>query len=294
MSNETSRYDIAIVGTGPAGLSAAITAKVRNKKILLLGSKNLSSKVAKAHAVNNYLGLPAVTGENMAKAFEDHINQMEIEITDQKVGTIYSMGDFFSLQLGEEMVEASSVILATGVVQGKPLPGEDEYVGKGVSYCATCDGQFYRGKKTIVIGYSAKEEAEADYLAELAEEVVYIPMYAGDVNTDARVKVVREKPEEILGEKKVTGLKTDNGVIPADGIFVMRDAVAPSKLVPGLATEGPHVVVNLQMKTNIPGCFACGDIAGTPYQYIKAAGQGNVAALSAAAYLDEKKRNANA
>ncbi|MBR1440917.1 MAG: NAD(P)/FAD-dependent oxidoreductase, partial [Lachnospiraceae bacterium] len=142
MNNETNRYDIAIVGTGPAGLSAAITAKVRNKKILLLGSKNLSSKVAKAHAVNNYLGLPAVTGENMAKAFEDHINQMEIEITDQKVGTIYSMGDFFSLQLGEEMVEASSVILATGVVQGKPLPGEDEYVGKGVSYCATCDGQF--------------------------------------------------------------------------------------------------------------------------------------------------------
>ena len=286
------RYDIAIIGTGPAGMSAAITAKVRNKKILLLGSKDLSTKVSKAHAVNNYLGLPAVAGEAMAKAFGDHLKQMEIEITDTKVGTIYSMGDYFSLQVGEEMVEASSVILATGVVQGKPLPGEEAYVGKGVSYCATCDGQFYRGKKTVVIGYSAKEEAEADYLAELAEEVVYIPMYKEEVHTDSRVKVVREKPEEILGEKKVTGVKTDQGIIEADGVFVMRDAVAPSQLVPGLATEGPHVVVDLQMKTNIPGLFACGDIAGTPYQYIKAAGQGNVAALSAAAYLDEKKRQA--
>ncbi len=286
------RYDIAIIGTGPAGMSAAITAKVRNKKILLLGSRDLSTKVSKAHAVNNYLGLPAVTGEAMAKAFGDHLKQMEIEITDTKVGTIYSMGDYFSLQVGEEMVEASSVILATGVVQGKPLPGEEAYVGKGVSYCATCDGQFYRGKKTVVIGYSAKEEAEADYLAELAEEVVYIPMYKEEVHTDSRVKVVREKPEEILGEKKVTGIKTDQGIIEADGVFVMRDAVAPSQLVPGLATEGPHVVVDLQMKTNIPGLFACGDIAGTPYQYIKAAGQGNVAALSAAAYLDEKKRQA--
>ena len=286
------RYDIAIIGTGPAGMSAAITAKVRNKKILLLGGKDLSTKVSKAHAVNNYLGLPAVTGEAMAKAFGDHLKQMEIEITDTKVGTIYSMGDYFSLQVGEEMVEASSVILATGVVQGKPLPGEEAYVGKGVSYCATCDGQFYRGKKTVVIGYSAKEEAEADYLAELAEKVVYIPMYKEEVHTDSRVKVVREKPEEILGEKKVTGVKTDQGVIEADGVFVMRDAVAPSQLVPGLATEGPHVVVDLQMKTNIPGLFACGDIAGTPYQYIKAAGQGNVAALSAAAYLDEKKRQA--
>ena len=286
------RYDIAIIGTGPAGMSAAITAKVRNKKILLLGGKDLSTKVSKAHAVNNYLGLPAVTGEAMAKAFGDHLKQMEIEITDTKVGTIYSMGDYFSLQVGEEMVEASSVILATGVVQGKPLPGEEAYVGKGVSYCATCDGQFYRGKKTVVIGYSAKEEAEADYLAELAEKVVYIPMYKEEVHTDSRVKVVREKPEEILGEKKVTGVKTDQGIIEADGVFVMRDAVAPSQLVPGLATEGPHVVVDLQMKTNIPGLFACGDIAGTPYQYIKAAGQGNVAALSAAAYLDEKKRQA--
>ena len=286
------RYDIAIIGTGPAGMSAAITAKVRNKKILLLGGKDLSTKVSKAHAVNNYLGLPAVTGEAMAKAFGDHLKQMEIEITDTKVGTIYSMGDYFSLQVGEEMVEASSVILATGVVQGKPLPGEEAYVGKGVSYCATCDGQFYRGKKTVVIGYSAKEEAEADYLAELAEEVVYIPMYKEEVHTDSRVKVIREKPEEILGEKKVTGVKTDQGIIEADGVFVMRDAVAPSQLVPGLATEGPHVVVDLQMKTNIPGLFACGDIAGTPYQYIKAAGQGNVAALSAAAYLDEKKRQA--
>lgn len=286
------RYDIAIIGTGPAGLSAALTAKVRNKSILLIGSKNSSVKVEKAHEIQNYLGLPKIAGADMQKAFLDHVASMDIEITEGRVSTVYAMGDYYSLQMGEEMVEASSVILATGVVQGKPLPGEEEFLGRGVSYCATCDAALYKGKKTIVVAYAKKEEAEANFLAEMAGEVVYIPMYKEEVEVSDKVKVVKAIPKEITGALKANALVTDQGTLETDGIFILREAVAPGQLVPGLETEGPHVKVDVSMKTNLAGCFACGDIAGIPYQYIKSAGQGNVAALSAVAYLDQKKPNA--
>lgn len=286
------RYDIAIIGTGPAGLSAALTAKVRNKSILLIGSKNSSVKVEKAHEIQNYLGLPKIAGADMQKAFLDHVASMDIEITEGRVSTVYAMGDYYSLQVGEEMVEASSVILATGVVQGKPLPGEEEFLGRGVSYCATCDAALYKGKKTIVVAYAKKEEAEANFLAEMAGEVVYIPMYKEEVEVSDKVKVVKAIPKEITGALKANALVTDQGTLETDGIFILREAVAPGQLVPGLETDGPHVKVDVSMKTNLAGCFACGDIAGIPYQYIKSAGQGNVAALSAVAYLDQKKNNA--
>ena len=125
------RYDIAIIGTGPAGLSAAITATIRNKKVLLLGSRDLSGKLNKAHEIQNYLGFPAVKGEDLAAAFQKHIAEMGISITEKRVSAVYAMGDYFALQAGEDMVEATAVILATGVVQGKPLPGEEELLGRG-------------------------------------------------------------------------------------------------------------------------------------------------------------------
>lgn len=283
------RYDIAIIGTGPAGLSAALTAKIRNKKILLLGSADLSEKVEKAHTVQNYLGLPAVSGADMQQAFLQHIRQMDITITEKKVNTIYPMGDFFGIQMGMEMAQADAVILATGVTADKPYPGENELLGKGVSYCATCDAPLYRGRTVAVIGFGLKEEEEAAFLAEVAEKVYYFPMYKGDIH--ANVTVVREKPEAILGEEKVQSVRTASQEYLVDGVFVLRESILPEHLLKGLQLEGNRVVVNLNMETNIPGCFACGDLAGKPYQYIKAAGQGNVAALSAVEYLARKKNS---
>lgn len=282
-------YDIAIIGTGPAGLSAALTAKIRNKKILLLGSARLSEKVEKAHTVQNYLGLPAVSGTDMQQAFLQHIRQMDITITEKKVNTIYPMGDFFGIQMGMEMAQADTVILATGVTADKPYPGENELLGKGVSYCATCDAPLYRGRTVAVIGFGPKEEEEAAFLAEVAEKVYYFPMYKGDIHAD--VTVIREKPEAILGEEKVQSVRTASQEYPVDGVFVLRESILPEHLLKGLQLEGNRVVVNLNMETNIPGCFACGDLAGKPYQYIKAAGQGNVAALSAVEYLARKKNS---
>ena len=278
-------YDIAIIGTGPAGLEAAITAKVRNKNIIVFGSKESSVKVSKAHTILNYLGLPEINGSDMAAAFLSHAERMGVEITDEQITGIYAMGEMFAIQGAQNMYEAKTVILATGVIAQKPYPNEEKLLGRGVSYCATCDAALYKGKTTIIIGSTPKEEAEADFMTEYAGRVYYIPLYKDEVHTNDKVEVIRETPLEIIGDTKVEKLKTNQREIEADGIFVLREAVAPGQLVPGLETEGPHIKVNVDMSTSIPGCFAAGDIAGLPYQYIKAAGQGNTAALSAVAYL---------
>ena len=279
------RYDIAIIGTGPGGVSAALTAKNRNKRILLLGSREMSEKVAKAHEIRNYPGLPAVSGEEMAEAFRKHLEAMGIEITEKRVGAVYAMGDYFALQIGEEMIEADTVILATGVVTVNPLPGEKELLGRGVSYCATCDAALYRGKTVAVIGYSPREEAEAAFLAEVCAEVMYFPMYREETALPDHVRVIREKAAGIAQENGKRVVRTDGGSYEADGVFVLREAVAPDTLVPGLESENGHVKVNRKMETNLPGLFACGDVTGTPYQYVKAAGEGNVAAISASLFL---------
>ena len=284
------RYDIAIIGTGPAGVSAALTAKNRNKSILLLGSRQMSEKVAKAHEIRNYPGIPFVKGEDLAAAFRDQLDRMEISITEKRIGAVYAMGDYFALQAGEEMLEASTVILATGVVMAKTLPGEERLLGRGVSYCATCDAPLYRRRRAAVIGYSPREEAEAAFLAGVCSKVTYFPMYKEDTELPETVEVIRETPVEILKQEAGLAVKTAGGEYLADGVFVLREAVAPSQLVPGLETDGAHVKVNRRMETNIPGLFACGDLTGTPYQYVKAAGEGNVAAISAAAYIDKKAK----
>lgn len=283
-----SRYDIVIIGTGPAGLEAAITSKIRNKNILLLGSKKLSTKVEKAHTVENYLGLPHISGTDMQKAFLEHIESLGIEITEDQVVSVYNMTDYFMVQTKTNYYEASSVILATGVLTSKPYPNEEELLGKGVSYCATCDAPLYKNKTVAVIATNKEEEEEVLFLKEYASKVYYFPQYQ-DVGELKDIDVRLEKPKEIIGNNQIEKLVTDQNEYTLDGLFILRESVAPKQLVPGLLTDGPHAKVNLDMSTNIPGVFACGDIAGLPYQYIKSAGQGNVAALSAVKYLASKK-----
>ena len=283
------RYDIAIIGTGPAGLEAAITGTIRNKKVLLVGSKDMSMKLTKAHEIQNYLGFPAVKGEDLAKAFQKHLDQLGIGITEERISAVYAMGDYYAMQAGEQMLEATTVILATGVVQGKPLPGEEENLGHGVSYCATCDAALVRGKRVAVVGYSAREEAEAAFLSEICPEVLYFPMYRDVNQLPEKVTVIPETVNEVRKQAGKMTIYTSENSYTAEAVFVLREAVAPGQLVPGLETEGAHVRVNRRMETNLPGCYACGDLTGTPYQYIKAAGEGNIAALSAVGYLDQKK-----
>lgn len=287
------RYDIAIVGTGPAGISAAITSKIRNKNIILLGSKNLSDKLSKAHEIDNYPGFPHIAGAELAANLAKHVESLGIEITEKRVSTVYTMGDYFTLQADSDMIEASSVILAGGIVQGKSLEGEDNFVGRGVSYCATCDGRLYTGKKVAVLGYTAEAVEEAEYLSEIVGEVEYYAMNKSLLPKEKdNLKIINEIPKSIKGSMKADSLVTDKAEHEVDCVFVLRDAIQPSQLAPGIETDGPHIKVNLQMETNIKGLFACGDIAGKPYQYIKSAGQGNIAALSAVSYLSSLKHGA--
>ena len=283
------RYDIAIIGSGPAGLSAALNAKIRNKSFILFGSNNLSSKIAKAPKINNFLGFPNMSGKEMGMAFREHIKSMGIEITEERINNIYSMGDYFALMVNEKMYEATTVILATGMEYTKPIKGEEQLLGKGVGYCATCDAPLYRGKTVTIIGYNKEAEEEADFVSEVAEKVYYIPMYKDAVKVNENIEIVAKKPLEIVGEEKVSSIKTDDGELETDGVFVLKDSISPGQLVPGLEIEDGHIKVDREMKCNIPGCFAAGDCVGKPYQYIKSAGEGNIAALSAVKYIDTLK-----
>lgn len=287
------RYDIAIIGTGPAGISAAITAKLRNKNIILFGNKDLSDKINKAHSIKNYTGLPNVTGEELATALKNHLNDLDIEITEKRVNAVYSMGEYFALQVGKEMIESKSLIIATGVTASKTLKNEDEFLGRGVSYCATCDAHFCKDKDVAVIAYTKEAEEDALFLSEVCSSIKYFPLY--DISNEifdkyGNIQIIKDKPIGFAGNMKAERIICENSSYDAFSTFVVRNNISADKLVPGLKTDGTHIIVDLQMETNIKGLFACGDIAGKPYQYIKSAGQGNIAALSAVAYLANKSK----
>ncbi len=284
------RFDIAIVGSGPAGVSAALNAKIRNKNFIIFGNNELSNKLVKAHEINNYLGFYGKSGKEIQEEFSKHLRSMDIKITEEKVNNIYAMGDYFALMVNDKMYEATSVILATGIQYGKLFPGEEKLLGKGVGYCATCDAPLYKNKVVTIIAYTKKEEEEANFIADLASKVYYIPMYKEEVEVDSAIEIVKDTPVEIVGEGKVEKLILKNREIITDGLFILRDSISPGQLVPGLKIVDNHVEVDRYMETNLKGCFAAGDIVGRPYQYIKSAGEGNVAALSAVSYVDSKKK----
>lgn len=282
-------YDCAIIGTGPAGLEAALTLKNRNVNFILIGSKLTSEKVYKAHEINNYLGLPAISGENFQNAFLNHLKAMDIEITEDKVSQIYDMGDYYALQ-GSNMYEAKSVIIATGVTFDKPLKGESELLGNGVSYCATCDANLYKGKDIVSIIDSSDELEEVKFLSKVVNNLKLIPLYENELKNDGNIEIINEKPIEIKANDRKRVVITDKNEYNVDGVFILKKSVPMTYLIYGIEMEDEHIKVDRLMRTNLKGVFACGDIVGKPYQYIKAAGEGNVASLSVVNYLNEIRR----
>ena len=281
------RYDIAIIGSGPAGLSAALNARIRNKEFVIFGNKNLTSKVSKAPKINNYLGFYGVSGEVLKEKFQEHINAMNINIVEERINSIYAMGEYFALMANNKTFEAKTVIIATGIEYTRPIKGEEEFLGKGVGYCATCDAPLYKNKTVAIIGHNKEAENETNFVSEIAGKVYYIPMYKDTYNLNENVTLIEDKPVEIVGDLKVNKLILKNCEIETNAVFLLKDSISPGQLVPGLKIEDGHIQVDRLMKTNISGCFAAGDCLGKPYQYIKAAGEGNIASLSAVKYLDE-------
>lgn len=279
-------YDCIIIGTGPAGLSAALNLKTYKKSFVWFGSKNLSDKVQKAEKITNYPGFPELTGQELFAHFEEHIQSAELEITEKTVTNVMAAGNYYMVLADNEVYEAKTLILAMGVMTAKLLKGEDELLGRGVSYCATCDGMFYKDKEIAVLCNDPKYEHEVEYLADLAEKVTYFPLFSDSQVKKENVTISKDFPVEVNGIDRVTGLTLKSGeILKVDGIFCLRNAIAPSKLIPGLEIENGHIVVDRAQKTNLPGCFAAGDCTGRPYQYTKAVGEGNVAAHSCISYL---------
>ena len=280
-------YDVAIIGSGPAAISAALTLKLHNKSIIWFGSKKLSPKVEKSEKIANYPGVPMVTGPELNRLYREQIEAMGLEITDQQVTKISASRKGFMVLGGSDIYEAKTVLLATGAVSGKGFENEAELLGHGVSYCATCDGFLYKGK-TIAVYCGAKDfEHEVVYLAELAAKVYLFTPYACELIGE-NIVVNPGKLKAIRGEKKASGVELlDGTTLDVDGVFIIRPAVAPANLLKGLALFGADIVVDRSMATNKPGCFAAGDCTGRPYQLTKAVGEGNVAAHSIVAYLAE-------
>ena len=279
-------YDIAIIGSGPAGLSSAVDATIRNKKIIVFGVKELSNKVSLAPSIENYLGLPNSTGKSIIDEFKKHIDSLDIQITEERVNAVYSMGEHFALASGDKMYEAKTVILATGVEFTKPLKGEVELLGRGVGYCASCDAMLYRGKEVAVVGYNHEAIEDANFLSEIASKVYFIPMKKIDGHINENIEVLSDRAIEIVKDERLT-LVCRQTSIELDGVFVIKDSISPAHLVPGLEVDGVHIKNNKNLETNIPGLFVAGDCAGKPYKYMKSAGEGQVAVNSAITYLDK-------
>lgn len=281
------RMDIAIIGSGPAGISAAVNARIRNKNFLLFGNENLSRKVEISKEINNYIGFPQIGGEELKEKFKIHLNSMGIAVTNENVSGIYNMGNYFAIVADQKQYQAKCVIIATGSETVKPIAGERELLGKGVSYCATCDGNLYRGKTIAVFCDTPEMENEVKFLSEIAGNVYYFPNFKSSFEKENIVKS-DSKIICVNGEKRVESIGLKNGEkISVDGVFFLKQSVAADILLRGLETENGKIIVDRNMKTNIKGCFAAGDCTGAPYQISKAAGEGNIALHSAVSYLAE-------
>ncbi len=274
-------FDIAVIGAGPAGYSAAINARKREKSVVVIGQN--TGWLTRAESIENYPGMPAVSGQEMLSVMRAQAQSMGAQLRPGVVHQIIAMGESFAMSLGADFIEAKKVILCTGAKQPRLLPGEAKLLGRGVSYCGTCDGMLYRGKHVAVLAQGPEAVHEANFLASLCASVTYFG--SADEALDPRVIVRSEKVEAILGDLRASSLTAGGEELPFDGVFIFREAMALSSLMPGLEMDGAFIRVDRQMKTSIPGVYAAGDCTGLPLQVAKAVGEGCIAALAAAQEL---------
>jgi len=281
--------DIAIIGKGPAGWSCAMTARMRGLSAVVVAPQNDTGLLRTAERIDNYPGMPQVSGEEMLKHFRNQALELGAEERHGLVRQIMPMGENFMLLVENDVMEAKTVVLAMGAARPVLLPGEEEQIGQGVSYCATCDGMFYRGKRIAVLSSSLQGVEESSFLAGLAAETDYYLLRKHNIDgLKPNIRVVLEKPKSIGRDDAGITLTTDAATHCYDGIFIFRAAMPLNMLMADLQTEGSFIPVDRGMRTNIPGVFAAGDCTGKPLQVPKAVGEGNIAAISAAEYIAKR------
>jgi thioredoxin reductase (NADPH) len=223
----------------------------------------------KAEKVDNHLGMPTRSGAEMLREFRYHAEAAGVEFRSGKVLNAMQMGDVWYVSVGNDMENASALVLAAGVARGKKFSGEEEFLGRGVSYCATCDGMLYRGKNVAVLGYSDTARHEAEFLQGIGCSVTYFSS---------------PKSCAISGDSHVNKIICEGEAVDVEGVFILRPTMTPTDIFPGLALENGYISVDRKMATNLPGVFAAGDCTGGPLQVSKAIGEGLIAGQSAAAY----------
>lgn len=283
--------DIAVIGAGPAGLSAAINGVQRNKKVKVFGRAIDTSFLYQAAEVDNYLGVPNITGKELMELFYKHAKEKGVEFQESKVTQILSMGDYYVINAENEFIETKTVIIATGIQMSKTIENEAEFLGKGVSYCATCDGMLYKNKTVVVVAENKEGEADANFLSEICKKVFYLPVYKDCCHEymNENVEILEGKATKVEVKEKVEGIVINDKLISCDGIFFIKNTIPIDSLIFGLETKNGKIKVDKNMKTNLPNIYAAGDCTGTPYQISKAAGEGLIAAFEAIKVLDSKK-----
>ena len=235
-----------------------------------------------AEKINNYPGVRGKSGREIAELFRKEAEEAGAEIRKEKVTQLLPMGDTFSAAVGADIVSAKALLLTIGAARAKELPGEKEWLGRGVSYCATCDAMLYRNRPVIVLGTDQESVEEANFLATVCSKVSYACEKKHDLSAlDEWIVRLSGKPQSIEKEGKTVLVTLEGGEkAEADCVFVLRPTVAPSTLLPGLETEGSAIRHDEKMRTSIPRVCVAGDAAGAPLQVAKAVGDGCVAAYS--------------
>lgn len=297
------KTDIVIIGAGMAGISAAIYLKRANANFVLLEGNLAGGMLNKLKSIENYPGMPKTTGSDILIALMDQLRFNKIDVVYGNVQTILKETDGFEVVTDVESYETKAVIVATGVTQAvQTIPGEEKYSGSGVSYCATCDGNFFKGADVAVIGNNNIALEEAIYLGNLAKKLYFIcpdDELQGDKNlveklgNSANIEVkLSSKVEEIVGDDfGVTGVKVNGEILEVAGVFPYVGKKSISMVLNNLKPEkqGIFIKVDEECRTNIEGLFAAGDIVAKKLkQLVTAAGDGATAATSADNYCKLK------
>ncbi len=297
-------YDSIIIGAGPAGLNAGLYLRRYGSSCIMLTNPEQPSQVDITPFVDNYIGIQDVTGAELTKKMIEHAKKFGLEIIYEKVVDIRKDGDIFEAVTEKAIYKAKTVVIATGAKHRKAeVKGESEFLGKGVSYCATCDGMFFKGKSIAVIGGGDSALTSAIFLKELGCGVTLVhrrnEFRAADVYVEKAKNIgVRFELErtvsEITGNKMVEKIILDNGKeIPVSGVFVAIGEVPTAEIARKIGvkiTDNGFIITDKSQMTNIPGVFAAGDICNNPLkQIITACADGAVAAFSIKKYLSAKK-----
>lgn len=290
-------YDVIIIGAGPAGLSAAIYL-VRKKMKTLVLTEDFGGQTAKSSEVENYLGFTKLSGADLTEKFVEHAENIGVETKTEIVKSVIKITEGFEIKTADETYQTKSIIIASGKTPRKlGIPGEDEFMGKGVSYCATCDGPLFHDKTVAVIGGGNSALDSALELEKYAQKVYMINLNAdfqGDEIRKDRVKALEKieviseaETTAIIGDKFMTGLKykTKEGekALDAQGLFVEIGWAPATESVKDLVelNEIKEVKIDRDNKTSCAGIFAAGDVTDEPNkQIIIAAGEGAKAALN--------------